>query len=141
MVRATDDSLVVTWFPDRDGTVVLQLAPKAVGSEGDTLTIASHSGIVASKAIWTTYPEVQHIRVDVLVDFTDAAGATKKEVAVSTTVDRATAEKFVYDGLSSRAYSDNKLWVCGADEYRVHAAVYLALKDKGCLALFGVSKP
>jgi len=140
MLWAADDDLKVEWLPELTGLVKISVHPELVLSEGDFLTIAGSSAIVASRAIWTTYPEVHQIEVTVLGDFTDQFGNTATELAAQTTVLRATGEQFNYEGLRDRHYGDNKLFFCVADHYEIHLAIYTKLWDKGCLAQWGFKK-
>ena len=139
MLRASADGLKVTWTA-QGGILIIDLTPKAILSEGDSLTIAGASAIVASRAVWTTYPEVQEITVSIWTSFTDQVGASSQEIAAGTTVRRPTGDRFQYDGLRDRALGDNKLFFCAADRYQIHPAVYRELKDKGCLAQWGSRK-
>jgi hypothetical protein len=138
MARTTTDGLSVAW--DGGGLVILELYPKTVLSDGDILTIASASAVVASKAIWTTYLQVDLMQVDVRVEFTDQFGKKSVESAALLTITRSTGEKFVYDGLRDRVISDNKILFCAVDHYRIHPSVYAKLGNKGCLADWGFSK-
>lgn len=139
MIRASDDELKVEWLPDQ-GLVKIQIHPETVLTEGDSLTIAAHSSLVASRAIWTTYPDVQQIELTMLGDFTDPLGATTTELTAQITVLRALGEQFQYDGLRDLIYADNKHLFCVADHYELHLAIYRALEDKGCLAEWGFRK-
>jgi hypothetical protein len=123
MTRAVGDPIKVTWAADT-GELTIDVFPKTLASEGDALTVAGASAIVASKAIWTTYPQVQVLTVSAWTDFTDASGAKTNEPAATTSIHRATGAAFVYDGLKSRALSDNKLFFCGADEYEINIAIW-----------------
>lgn len=140
MIRAVGDPVKVSFDPAA-GTAEFDVYPKAIASEGDVLTIESASAIVASKAVWSSYPQVKEIIVATYLDFTNASGASRSEVAASTSILRATGNTFVYDGLKSRALSDNKLWFCGADAYNIHPAIYTKLGNPGCLAQWGMNKP
>lgn len=138
MPRASVDGLEVVMLPN--GFLRIQTKP-TLASEGDTLTVAGANAIVASRAVWTTYPEVSEIFVSVVGDLTNTqTGAKSEGILAATTVRRATGEKFQYDGLKSLASDDNKLFFCGADNYQIHPSVYAALKDKGCLARWGLAK-
>lgn len=114
------------------GLVRFEVEPNLI-NETDALTVASHNAIVASRAIWTTYPEAQAIQVVVLNELTDQFGAKKVEQITYIQVNRATGEMFQYDGLKSRVISDNKLMFCNADKYQIHPVVYTRIQDKGCL--------
>ncbi|MDO8617155.1 MAG: hypothetical protein Q7T33_15705 [Dehalococcoidia bacterium] len=140
MPRASADDLNVQWLPELGGLVKIEMNPETVLTEGDSLTITAHSALVASKAIWTTYPEVQQIEVTMLGDFIDQFGVSSTKVAASITVLRPTGEKFQYDGLKDLVYLDNKHLFCVADHYQIHLAIYQALGDKGCLAEWGFGK-
>ena len=137
---ATAEGLDIVWA-EADGLLTINVTPRALFSEGTALTVAGASAIVASRAVWTTYPSVSEISLLLWTDFTDQNGNTKKEIAALLSVTRPTAEKFDYDGLKGRALSDNKLFFCTVDRYRLHPAVYNALGNKGCLAQWGASKP
>ncbi len=137
MPRASDDDMELLWVPE-EGIVNIDLHPDLL-SEGDALTVAGASAIVANRAFWTTYPDVQTIVVQVWTEFTSQTGQSSDQIAAGTTVTRATAERFDYDGLKSRA-TDNKNFFCVATEYQLHPAVYAALDDKGCLTQWGARK-
>lgn len=137
MARASADNLRVQTLA---GLVEIDVHPQTVLTEGDALTIAAESALVASRAIWTTYPDVQQIELKMLGDFTDQFGASTTDVAASITVLRATAERFQYDGLRDLVYGDNKHLFCVADHYQIHLAIYQALGDTGCLSTWGFEK-
>jgi len=59
------------------------ILPTDVLTNGDFLTLTAHSALVASKAVWTTYAEVQEIKFSTYTEFTDQYGATSKDVAAS----------------------------------------------------------
>jgi hypothetical protein len=135
MVRAVGDP-EVRWQPE-SGTLEFRKKAEAL-SEGDTLTITAHSALVANKAIWTTYPEVKLLQFTLVGEFSNqATGASSSQVAAAIMVDRATAEKWDYDGLKGVVLADNKRLFCNAPHYFIHLAIYRALKDPGCLGLPG----
>jgi len=77
--------------------------------------------------------QAQFVTVRVYGDLTDQYGAKTHEVLVATAVVRSTAERFSYEGLRDRVFEDNKIFLCAADAYLIHAVVYSQIKDKGCL--------
>src|SRR5581483_5590918 len=120
MDRASGEHLQVALDPG--GIVAIRVQPSRIRDEGDNLTIAAHTAVVASKAIWSTYPAVQRIDVSVVRSFTDAYGAVQVETTAMLQIKRATGEKFVYDGLKARVEADNTLLFCTADGYRIQPA-------------------
>lgn len=139
MVRATDDGIALKW-DEATGEVNIDLYPKTFLSDGDVLTIAGHSAIVANRAIWSTYPEVKRLKVNVWSEFTLPTGQKQNLVAGGITVVRSTASLYAYDGLKDRELLDNKSFFCVADGYVIHPSVYTALGDKGCLVAAGAIK-
>lgn len=139
MVRASAENLAIAWDAGL-GILTIRVKPSSVLSNGDFLTIAGHSAIVAGRAIWTTYPAVQILQLSVLADFISATGQTTEEIAAFISVDRSTAATFDYDGLKIRELNDNKAFFCVATIYRIHLSIYSKLGDPGCLALWGAVK-
>lgn len=139
MIRASAEDMDVE-IPT-PGSVIINVRPSSFATEGDYLTVASHSALVASRAIWTTYPEVQTVTLNVMGQFTsNTTGQRSTLVAVQSTVSRATAAPFDYDGLKSVVLGDNKRFLCNSTRYTIHPSIYAALGDKGCLAQWGVAK-
>ncbi len=138
MTRATEDDIKLAF--NSDGVVTIDLHPKSVISEGDILTITGASAIVANRALWTTYPEVNVIVVQVWNEFTSPTGQKSDEIAAGITTTRATSVNYGYDGLKDRQTLDNKNFFCVADQYQIHPSIYVSLGDKGCLAVWGFRK-
>ena len=138
MSRATNDQLAVNWQPQ--GGIATFTVHGAEAAGGGFLTVASHSALVANRAVWTTYPEVEEIRLVVMSDFVDQFGAKKADIAAMITTLRPTGIQFQYDGLKDRVILDNKSLFCVADNYRIHGAIYREINDKGCLARWGALK-
>lgn len=138
MTRASAEGLKVRQVAD--GVIVIELSPSAIASEGDTLTIAGQSAIVASRAVWGTYPSVQQLQVTVWIGITDQFGAKSNAIGAAIMVDRPTGEKLQYDGLKDRQIVDNKSFFCTADHYFVNIIVFREIVDKGCMAAFGAGK-
>jgi hypothetical protein len=139
---ASDRGLTVAWNPS-NGTLRIDVLQQSVfggSAEGNAIEQASASGIVASKAIWTTYPAVETLIVALNAEFTDSTGNSGVLTAAATTVLRSTGLKFNYDGLRQRHLSDNKLFLCGADHYQILPTVYAALGARGCLLNWGTVK-
>lgn len=129
MPRASTDKLEVEIS---GGLVSIRITPSLL-NETDALTFTTHMAVVASKAIWTTYPEAQSVKVELLNELTDAFGRKSVEPITMIQINRATADKFDYDGLKQRVTSDNKLLFCVADKYQIRPVVYSKIEDKGCL--------
>ena len=139
MIRASDDELNVQWLPELGGLVKIEIKTLPF-SNGDFLTITAHSALVASKAIWSAYPDVEQIELTLLGDFTDQFGASTTGPAAAMTVFRATGEQIDYDGMEGLVYGDNKHLFCVADHYQIAPSIYQKLGDKGCLAAWGFAK-
>lgn len=139
MIRASDDELNVQWLPELGGLVKIEIKTLPF-SNGDFLTITAHSALVASRAIWSTYPDVEQIEMTLLGDFTDQFGASTTGPAASMTVFRATGEQIDYDGMEDLVLLDNKHLFCVADHYQIAPSIYQKLGDKGCLAVWGFAK-
>jgi hypothetical protein len=137
--RASAENLQVE-VDESAGMVRITVKPSQVLNEADILTIGSATALVASKAIWTTYPEAQAIYVDVDADVTDQFGATSTKPVAESIVNRGTGSRFIYDGLRDRVNADNKLFYCISDHYVIAAFIYVKLKDRGCLAAAGPVK-
>lgn len=137
--RATADELEGGFDTDT-GSLTLRVKPESVFSEGDSLTIAGASAISAARAIFSEHPEVQVLDFIMLGSFTAPTGQSSEERAVAVQIGRTTAGTFDFDGLKNLASLDNKNIFCVSDHYEIHAAIYLALKDPGCLAQWGPHK-
>ncbi len=131
MPRASGQALDVR-IPSA-GIIVINVSPSAVASEGDTLTIAAQTAVVANKAIWTKYPDARTLTVNTYGTFTDQYGHSSSDVAASITIERSTANHFDYTGLKDRVLQDNKALFCVADGYTIHPAIYRKLGNTGCL--------
>lgn len=131
MPRASLDNLALI---AQDGIVEIDIEP-TLFNETDALTIAAQTEVVASKAIFPTFPDARTVAVNLVNEFTDAYGQKSKETAALIRIDRPTAEKFDYSGVKSRVQSDNKILFCVADHYLIHPAVWQKIKDKGCLGV------
>jgi hypothetical protein len=130
MSRASTDKMTVELTPV--GLVTITIEP-TLANETDALTVAGQTALVANRAIWTTYPDVQQIRVELLNEVTDANGAKSVVPVTFLQFNRATATPFQYDGLKQQATSDNKYMYCLADEYSIAPFIYAEVRDKGCL--------
>jgi len=139
MVRAVNDNLKVEWWPELEGLLKVDVHPELL-NEADALTVTSHVALVASKAVWSTYPEVQELQVSTLAVFTDNVGAKNTFPAATIRILRPTGERFQYDGLKDRVIVDNKMLFCTADHYQLHPSVFASLGSKGCLVEWGVAK-
>ena len=138
MDETPTQNLQVGFEPSTGEVAIVLYISGDTPSAGTLMDLASAAGIVASKAIWTTYPQVQTISVAIQADYLEkATGASTKQFAVITKVSRATGSEFVYDGLKNLAYQDNKLFLCDADHYAILPAVYFELVDPGCLLQWG----
>jgi len=69
-----------------------------------------------------------------LGDWTDQYGKTTEEVTTMSRLNRATVDsKIGWEGFEDRVTLDNKVLFCVSDAMQVHPAIYIKLKDKGCL--------
>ena len=90
------------------------------------LTDASELDIISGAAIWSTYPQVQTITVDIFQPKHDSA-------VIWNTYTRATGSALPYLHLKSQPADDNKVMLCGADHFLVATYIWAQLEDKGCM--------
>lgn len=114
------------------GTILLDYKATDSLGETDLLTIGAQTAFSADRALFDN-PNVQRTVVDIRADWTDQYGKTAEERTTSAELKRATVDQIDWSGLEDRVLLDNKLFFCIADGYYIHPAIYVRLKDKGCL--------
>lgn len=141
MPLAADDDLKVTWEPIA-GLLTFEIYRGDKNtSTGATLHTGGSTALIANRAIWTTYPAVNEITVQMWEKaINTSTGQQLDLVATRITTTRETASRFDYDGLKSLQISDNKRFFCSADSYQFAPHIYADIGDKGCLATWGIRK-
>ena len=132
MTRSLDLSKPASILVD-GGTVTVAYKAGTALSETDLLTIGAQTSFSAHRALFAN-PLVQTVTVVMLADWTDQYGKTVEEATTASTLNRTTVEgRIDWKGLEDRVTLDNKNLFCISDNYSIHAAIYVRLKDKGCL--------
>jgi len=115
------------------GTVTVTYKGEDALSETDLLTIGAQTSFSVQRALFAN-PLVQTVTVIALADWTDQYGKTSEEVTTMSSLNRTTVDTRIdWAGLEDRVMSDNKLLFCISDAMEIHPAIYVRLKDKGCL--------
>lgn len=130
---ASPKSIEVRWHEDR-GLIEYRWRDTPL-NEGDAITIAGHTLLVAAAALADLPTDaVQAVQVTLVTEFINQqTGQKSYEPAVRAVVTRETLAKWDLKGQRELAYGDNKRPLCNATSYAVHPAIWRALKDPGCL--------
>lgn len=133
---ASDPS--VRWVPESGVLEFRKFDKNVLGGGGQSLTITAHSTLVASKAIFSTYPEVRLLQFTLVEEFTSLnTGQRFQSVSAAIMLDRATADTFDYNGMKDVVILDNKRLFCVAPHHFIYLVTYRDIKDTGCLGLPG----
>ena len=89
--------------------------------------------IIAGKAVWQAYPQVDMVVVRVLQPRKDISGQPHDTEVIVARYSRATGALLPYLHLLSQPKDDNKKMLCNADSYSVAVYIWGQLKDKGCM--------
>lgn len=136
MARSLDLSKPVSLqvFPGPDGNGKIALIYKAGDalSETDLLTIGAQTSFSADRTLFAN-PLVDSTDIRMTADWVDQYGKTTEDRTTESSMTRDTANRIDWSGLEDRVLLDNKLFFCISDSYFIHPAIYVRLKDKGCL--------
>ncbi len=102
--------------------------------ETDMLDIGGQTSYGVHRALFLN-PTVQRSTVIMTARWIDEYGKGSTEKTLVSTLTRPTEERIGWSGLEDRVYIDNKWLYCLSDERYVHPAIYVRLKDPGCLKL------
>lgn len=112
--------------------VAIEFEPGAVWSEGDMLTVAGASTLVAMAKLFAN-AEIDRVGISAMAELTDALGNTSTERVTTITINRATADQINWRGFAERQLLDNKHIFCFADAFIIRPVIYNELGDTGCL--------
>jgi len=134
--NGADLSGLVVNFKDEEAKIVISITPKKPTSLPGYLTAGSAMAVVAGKAIWDTYPEVNLVEVYVARESTTTTNVKGQAWATYALYSRASSSRFNWEKLKTQPQDDNKRMYCDADFYDVAFDIWYDLKDKGCMTAF-----
>ncbi len=120
------DGLLVSY---ESGLLTVRIQPSSPKRDTELLTSGSAMVIIAGKAVWTTYPDVQRISVQV---FKGSKEGVAEQYAVAD-YSRENAQHYDWSGLKNQPSDDNKKMFCNADFFAVNQGLWGTLDDKGCM--------
>lgn len=120
-------------FDESTSLLRLSILPNKPKKESQFLTNGSALVVIAARAIWTTYPEVSRIAVEVRRNVRDERGNDHEEQVAVVNFSRENAATFEWLNLRGQPAKDNKKLFCLADFYAMQQFVWAKLENKGCL--------
>jgi hypothetical protein len=118
------------------GDVTITFKPDSEFNGASTDRHVAEDTLVAGHALLTGwYPAIASVTVTEMADFTDQYGKSSTEAAATITIDKATSDKFDYNGLKDRVLVSPANMYCISTSYTIHPAIWKTLDDgdKGCM--------
>lgn len=120
-------------FDPATATLTVSINPNDIYTDTELLTNASALVIIAGKAVWSTYPQVSTITVNVAQPRKDTVGRLSDTNVIVVTYGRGKGAPLPFLHLVNQPHDDNKVMLCKADAYSVATYIWGQLKDKGCM--------